>query len=53
MLNYYITVLLRQFTKTLNQFFYLSSANKDLETYVPVWFEQFKEQKQFWDTFAG
>ena len=36
MLKYYITISLRQFTKTLNQFFYLSRANKNLEIYMPV-----------------
>ena len=35
MLKHYITVLLRQFTK--------SSANENVETCVPVWFEQLKE----------
>ena len=53
MLKYYITVSYRQFTKTLNIFFYLSSANENLETYVKVWFEQLKESKQFWDTCTG
>ena len=36
MLKYYITVSLRQFTKTSNQFFYLSSANENLEICMPV-----------------
>ena len=31
MLKYYITVSLRQFTKTLNQFFDLSRANENLK----------------------
>ena len=34
MLKYYIKYLFRQFTKTLNQFFYWSSANKNLQTYL-------------------
>ena len=36
MLKYYITVPLRQFTKTSNKFFYLSSANENLEICMPV-----------------
>ena len=36
MLKYYITALFRQFSKTLYHFFYLSSANKYLETCMPV-----------------
>ena len=36
MLKYYITVSLRQFTKTLNQFFDLSRANESLEGCMPV-----------------
>ena len=31
----------------LNQFFYLSSANENLEICVSVWFAQLKEQKKF------
>ena len=53
MLKYYITVSFRQFTKTLNQFFYLSSANKNEETCTHVWFEQLKKLKSFWGTFSG
>ena len=53
MQKYYITVSLRQLTRILNQFFYLSSANENLETYVQVWLEQLKELKQFWGTFTG
>ena len=49
----YITVLFRQFMKTLNQFFYMSRENQNLETWVLVWFEQLKELKQFWDAFTG
>ena len=41
--KYYITVLFRQFRKTVNQFFYLSSVNEKLETCMPVWSEQLKE----------
>ena len=43
--KYCITVLFQQFSKTLNQFFYLSSGNENLETCIPVWFENLKEQK--------
>ena len=43
--NYYITVLFRQFTKTLNQFFHLSSGNENLETCIPVWFKKLNKQK--------
>ena len=39
MLKYYITILLQQFMKTLNQFFYLSSGKENLETCISVWFE--------------
>ena len=39
MLKYYIIVSFRPFTKTLNQFFYLSSAKESLETYMQVRFE--------------
>ena len=39
--------------ETLNQFFYLSSENENLETCVQVWFEKLKESKQFWGTFTG
>ena len=53
MLQYYITVSFRQFTETLISCFYLSAENKNLETCIPVWFEQLKELKQFWGTFAG
>ena len=51
MLNYYIAISLWQFTKTLNQVFYLSEKNKNLEIYRPVWLEQLNELKQFWDPF--
>ena len=30
---------IRQFTETLNRFFYLSRVNENLETYIPVWLE--------------
>ena len=36
MLKYYITISLRQFTKTLGQFFYLSSTNENLEIFMSV-----------------
>ena len=41
MLKYYITVSLRQFTKTLNQFFDLSRANENLkkQLLVKLYFE--------------
>ena len=45
MLKYYITILLRQFMKTFNQFFGLTKANKNLEICVPVLFEQLNESK--------
>ena len=47
MLKYYITVSFRQFTKTINQFFYLSRANKNLEICMPVLFVQLNESKHF------
>ena len=53
MLKYYITVSRQQFSKTSNQLFYLSTANENLETCMQVWFEQFKELKQFWGTLIG
>ena len=43
MLNCCIAILFKQFTKTLNQFFYLSGAKKNLEDHIPVRFEQQKE----------
>ena len=36
MLKYYITVSLREFTKTLNHFCDLSRANENLEICMPV-----------------
>ena len=45
MLKYYITVSFWQFTTTLNQFFYLSSAQENLETYIQVWV--IKRTKEF------
>ena len=36
MLKYYITISLHQFTKNLNQIFYLSRTNENLEICVPV-----------------
>ena len=44
MLKYYITILFWQFTKTLNQFYSLSWANKNSEICMPVWFEQLNQQ---------
>ena len=38
---------IRQFTETLNQFFYLSWTNGNFETCMPVRFGQLKELKQF------
>ena len=46
MLIYYITILLQQFTKTLNQFLHLSRENENLEICMPVLFEQLNESKQ-------
>ena len=51
MIKCYATDSLRQFTKTLNQFFFLSGAKKNLEICKPVWFAQLSELKQFWGTF--
>ena len=48
-----MTVLSRQFTKTLCQFFYSSTPNKNLQTCTPALFEQLEESKLFWDTFTG
>ena len=50
---FYITILLRQFTKTLNQFLNWSMANENLKICMPILFEQLKESKQFWGTFFG
>ena len=36
MLKYYITISLHQFTKNLNQIFYLSRTNENLEICIPV-----------------
>ena len=45
----YAKILHHSFIRTIyeNQFCYLSSANKILETCIQVWFEQLKELKQF------
>ena len=51
MLKYYIKNSLRKFTKTSNQFFHLSRANKILEICMPVWFVQLNESNQFWGNF--
>ena len=55
MLKYYITILHRQFTKTLNHFSKLSRAKKKkkMEIRMPVLFELLNESKQFWGTFFG
>ena len=54
MLKYYITILHRQFTKTLNQFSKLSrEKKKKMEIRMPVLFELLNESKQFWGTFFG
>ena len=53
MLKYYITVSLRHFTKTSNQFFYLSSANENSEICMRVWFVQLNESNQIWGNFIG
>ena len=48
MLKYYITVSLRQFAKTLNQFFFtyiVQSAKENVESRIQVSFEQLKELK--------
>ena len=45
LLKHYITVLLRQYT--LNQFLNLSRANKNLEIFMRVFFEQFKNRNSF------
>ena len=46
MLKYYITILLRQFTKTLNQFLNISNANKNLEICMPAFLEQLNESME-------
>ena len=51
MLKYYIPVLLRHFTKTLNQFLNLPRANENLEIDMPVLLEQWNQSKQFGGTF--
>ena len=51
MLKNYITISLGQFTKTLNQFFYLSRANEKFESCMPVLLDQLNELKQFRGTF--
>ena len=45
MLKYYITILLRQFTETINKD--LSRANENVEICMPVLFELLNESKQF------
>ena len=34
-------------------FFHMSRANQNLEIYIPVWFMQSNESKQFWVAFIG
>ena len=53
MAKYYNTISSRQFTKTLNQFLYLSRAKENLETWMPILFEKLNESKRFWGTFTG
>ena len=43
MLKYNITALFQQFTEILNQHFHLFTANKNLQTCLPVSFQQLKE----------
>ena len=45
MVKYYITILLRQFTKTLDQFLNFSTANENLEICLLVLFEKLNESK--------
>ena len=52
MQEYYITLSLRQFTKTLSQFFDLSRVSKNLNICMLVCFVQMNESKQFWDIFC-
>ena len=52
-LKCYITILLQQFTKTLNKFLNLCRINESLEICTPVLFDQLNESKQFWGTFFG
>ena len=53
MLKYCILAIFWQFTKSLNQYLYLSKENENMETCIFAWFEQLKEFTQFSDTFAG
>ena len=46
-LKCYITILLQQFTKTLNKFLNLCRTNESLEICTPVFFDQLNESKQF------
>ena len=34
-------------------FFHMSRANQNLEIYIPVWFMQLNDSKQFWVAFIG
>ena len=47
MLKYCMTILPQQFLKTLNQLFYLSRVNENLETCMPIWFECLNQSKYF------
>ena len=51
MLKYYITILLRQFTKTLHKCLNLSRVNENFEICMSVSFEEFDESKLFWGAF--
>ena len=46
-LKHYITILLRQFKKTLNRFLNLSRGNKNLEICLSVLLEYLHKSKQF------
>ena len=52
-LKYHMKISLWHFTKTLNQFFYLSRKDENLEICIVIWFAQSNESKQFWGTFIG
>ena len=49
--KYYIIVSLRQFTKTVNEFFDLFTANENFEICIPVWYVQLNKSKQFLGNF--
>ena len=52
-LKYHMKISLWHFTKTLNQFFYLSRKDENLEICIVIWFAQSNESKQFWGIFIG